>query len=137
MPSIPFGWGKAFGFALVIWIVGFVWGSVVFMVPVLKAIPPIPYVSRYPAISFPVLVAFAALAYLFAGLQLKAHEEKGAAGLRQGLVFFLVNIAMDTLVLVWMFHGGWQFFASLTVVLAYVILIIVPWLTGRAMESNE
>ena len=137
MPPTPFAWGKAFGLAVLIWIVGFAWGSVVFMVPALKEIPSIPYVSRYPAISFPLLVAFAALAYLFAGLQLKVHEQRGAAGLRQGLTFFVVNIVLDTLVLVCAFHAGWQFFASLTVWLAYLILLIVPWLTGHAMESSE
>ena len=82
-------------------------------------------------------LAFAALAYLFAGLQLKVHEQRGAAGLRQGLTFFLVNIVLDTLVLVCAFHAGWEFFASLTVWLAYLILLIVPWLTGHAMESSE
>ena len=41
---------KALGFAILIWIIGFVWGSVVFMTPPLKATPAIPYVSANPAI---------------------------------------------------------------------------------------
>ena len=43
MPQKPF---KAIGFAVLIWIVGFVWGSIVFMTPALKATAPIPYISR-------------------------------------------------------------------------------------------
>jgi hypothetical protein len=43
---------KAFGLAVLIWLVGFVWGSIVFMTPTLKATQPIPYISSNPAISF-------------------------------------------------------------------------------------
>lgn len=44
---------KALGFAILIWIIGFVWGSIVLMTPALRNVAPIPYVSRNPAISFP------------------------------------------------------------------------------------
>src|SRR6266699_4421238 len=40
---------EALAYALLIWFVGFAWGTVVFMTPALKNISPIPYVSRYPA----------------------------------------------------------------------------------------
>jgi hypothetical protein len=137
MPGVPFAWGKALGLAVFIWLVGFIWGMVVFMVPVLKEIQPIPYVSRYPAISFPLLVVFAVLAYLFAGMRLANHERKGAAGFRLGLTFFLVNFLLDHFVLVAAFDAGRQYYASLTVWTAYAILVIVPWTTGCRMERTE
>ena len=34
--------GKALAYAIVIWIIGFVWGSIVFMTPSLKSVRPIP-----------------------------------------------------------------------------------------------
>jgi hypothetical protein len=48
--------GRAIAYAVLIWITGFAWGSVVFMTPSLKSVSSILYVSRYPAISFPVLI---------------------------------------------------------------------------------
>jgi hypothetical protein len=50
--------GKALAYASLIWVSGFVWGSMVFMTPALRNIPAIPYVSRYPAISFPLLIVW-------------------------------------------------------------------------------
>ena len=58
--------GRALGYALLIWLSGFVWGSVVFMTPTLRNIAAIPYVSRYPAISFPLLLLWLLIAYLLA-----------------------------------------------------------------------
>jgi hypothetical protein len=54
--KMPQRTGRAIAYAFLIWITGSVWGSVVFMTPSLKNISSIPYVSRYPAISFPVLI---------------------------------------------------------------------------------
>jgi hypothetical protein len=34
--------GKALAYAISLWLVGFVWGSIVFMTPVLKAVAPVP-----------------------------------------------------------------------------------------------
>ena len=56
--------GRTLAYAILIWIVGFMWGMVVFMTPALKGLPSIPYVSRYPAISFPVLIIWILLTYL-------------------------------------------------------------------------
>jgi hypothetical protein len=137
MPPTPFAWGKALGLAVLIWLAGFIWGMVVFMVPALKEIPSIPYVSRYPAISFPLLVVFAVLAYLFAGMRLNEHERMGAAGFRLGLTFAVVNFLLDHFVLVAAFNAGRQFYASVTVWLAYAILLIVPWTTGHRMERAD
>jgi hypothetical protein len=44
---------KALAYAILLWIIGFVWGSIVFMNPELKNVTAIPYVSRNPAITFP------------------------------------------------------------------------------------
>ena len=48
---MPYRFFKALGFAILIWIVGFVWGSIVFMTPALKNVAGIPYISSNPAIS--------------------------------------------------------------------------------------
>ena len=128
--------GRALAYALLIWITGFVWGSVVFMTPASKNIAAIPFVSRYPAISFPLLLAWPILAYLLARSYLKkASGDKAAEGLKLGFTFALVNFLLDLLVLVFLFKNGFAFFAYLTIWLAYFILLIVPWVTGRSLDS--
>ncbi|HEY6230323.1 MAG TPA: hypothetical protein VIW64_03575 [Pyrinomonadaceae bacterium] len=130
--------GRALAYALLIWLTGFVWGTFVFMTPALKSVSAIPSVSRYPAISFPLLFAWPILAYLLARSYLKKTSgNKAAEGLKLGLTFALVNFLLDLLVLVMLFKNGVRFFAYLTIWLAYFILLIVPWLTGRSVASRS
>jgi hypothetical protein len=129
--------GRALAYAVLIWFIGFVWGSVVFMTPALKRIAAIPYVSRYPAISFPLLIVWLLIAFILARSYLKTTTDKAKEGLRLGVMFAVVNFVLDLLVLVLLFKNGLSYFASLTVWLAYVILLSVPWLTGRSVPSTS
>ena len=128
--------GRALAYAVLIWITGFVWGSAVFMTPALTGIASIPYVSRYPAISFPLLVVWPVLGYLLARSYLRAAGDKASEGLKLGLLFALVNLVLDLLILVLLFKNGLGYFRSLTVWLAYFILLIVPWLVGRSLQNT-
>ena len=129
--------GRALAYALLIWITGFVWGSVVFMTPALKNVAAIPYVSRYPLISFPVLIIWLLIAYLLARSYLKLTTDKASEGLKLGLLFAVVNFILDLFVLVILFKNGFTYFASLTVWLAYFILLTVPWFTGRSLARTN
>jgi hypothetical protein len=126
---------QALGYALLIWIVGFVWGSIVFMTPSLKAAPPIPFVSKNPAISFPLLILWPLLTYVLARLFLRRTTHKSRDGLRLGIIFAGVNIVLDLLVLVLLLQAGFSFFISLTLWVAYVLLLFIPWLTGRSLDK--
>ena len=68
MPHRPV---KALLFALLVWLIGFVWGSVVFMTPALRDMTAIPYVSTNPFISFPILITWLVTSYLLAKSYLK------------------------------------------------------------------
>ncbi|MEP6635974.1 MAG: hypothetical protein ABJB97_04555 [Acidobacteriota bacterium] len=94
-----------------------------------------PYVSRYPAISFPILIIWPLITYLFAKRYLQATTDKAAEGLRLGACFAAVNLILDLLVLVLLFGNGVRYFLSLTVWLAYLQLLLVPWLTGRSTQN--
>jgi hypothetical protein len=126
---------KALGFAILIWIVGFVWGSIVFMTPAFKATPAIPYVSANPAISFPILLMWVPLTYIFTRICLLRTPNPVAEGLEIGTVFAGINFILDLLVLVLLLKAGVSYFASLTVWLGYLILLIIPWLTGRSLRK--
>ncbi len=122
---------KAIGYGILIWVIGFAWGSIVFMTPALKRLPSIPYVSKYPAISFPLLVVFAVCAFYFAKSCLATAADKAAAALQVGAIFAAINFLLDLLVLVLLFKNGWPYFASVTVWSAYFVLFAVPPLAAR------
>ena len=126
---------KAVGLAILIWIIGFVWGSVVFMTPALKATSPIPYISSNPAISFPILLVWIIVASFLARVYLSRVSNPAAEGLKLGIVFSLMNFILDLVVLVVLLKAGRGYFASLTVWLAYFLLLIIPWLTGRSLQK--
>jgi hypothetical protein len=134
-PHIVLTLFKALGFAILIWIIGFVWGSVVFMTPALKATPAIPYISANPAISFPILLVWIPITYLCARVCLWRSPKPIAEGLRIGIVFAAINFVLDLLMLVLLLKAGFGYFASLTVWLGYLILLIIPWLTGRSLQK--
>ena len=127
---------QALAYAILIWLVGFVWGSVVFMTPQLKSVQPIPYVSANPAISFPILLIWVPLTYLLAKYYVKGTKDRVAAGLRLGMLFVVTNVILDVVVLVIGLKAGVGYFVSLTVWLAYALLLIIPWLTGQSLAKR-
>lgn len=126
---------KALGFAILIWIIGFVWGSIVFMTPALKSVAPIPYISRNPAISFPILLMWLVVTYLLAKNYLATVTGPADEGLKLGILFSVVNFVLDLIVLVLLLKTGVAYFASATVWLAYSMLLLIPWLTGRSLRQ--
>lgn len=121
---------------MLIWIVGFVWGSIVFMTPALKATPAIPYVSSNPAISFPILLLWIPLTYFLARRYLSTVNDPEKEGWRLGILFFQTNFFLDLIVLVFLLKAGAGYFASATVWIGYFLLLIIPWLTGRSLQKT-
>ncbi|MFQ5616710.1 MAG: hypothetical protein ACE5GO_09690 [Anaerolineales bacterium] len=132
---MPYKFGKAILFSLLVWIVGFAWGSIIFMTP-LNDLPPIPYVSSSPAISFPLLVIMPLASYLLAKPYLKDAQDKRQEGLRFGVTIILVNFILDLLIIVALFAGGAVYFASLTVWLGYAAVGAASSFAGRAQARQ-
>jgi hypothetical protein len=132
---MSFRTGRAIGFAILIWVVGFIWGSIVFMTPALKSVPSIPYISRYPAISFPILVIWLVLTYVLARSFLKTASNPEKDGLKLGVFFVVTNIVLDLVVLVILLKAGFRYFVSLSVWTGYAMILIIPWLTGRSVQK--
>jgi hypothetical protein len=124
----------ALGFAFLVWLAGFVWGDIVLITALQNLAAPIPYVSAVPAISFPLLILWILLVYVLSRLYLKGAGDKACEGLKLGLTFLLVNLVLDLLVIVILLGAGVGYFAWLAVWLGYLILLVVPWLTGRALQ---
>ena len=121
---------------MLIWIVGFVWGSIVFMTPALKATPPIPYISSNPAISIPILLIWIPLTYFLAKAHLSKVNEPDREGFKLGLIFAATNFILDLVVLVLLLKAGIVYFAAATIWLAYLLLTVIPWLTGRSLQKT-
>lgn len=131
---MPFRVGKALAYAVLLWVIGFVWGSIVFMTPALKTVSPIPYVSSNPAISFPILIIWLVVTYLLAKRYLRTADDKADQGLKLGIMFSVVNIVLDLLVLVLLLKAGFGYFVSLTVWVGYFILLMIPFIVGRSLQ---
>ena len=133
---MPYRPVQAFAYAVLIWVVGFIWGSIVFMTPALRATSPIPYVSSNPSISFPILMIWTLLALLIARSYLKAASDKPGEGLKLGVTFVLVNFILDLIVLVFLLKTGFKYFISASVWFAYTSLVLIPWLVGRTLARS-
>jgi hypothetical protein len=133
---MPYKPVKALLYAVLLWVTGFIWGSAVFMTPALKAVAPIPYISSNPAISFPILIVWIFLTWILAKNYLKSADDKPAEGLKFGIGLAVTNFILDLLVLVILLKAGGKYFASLTVLVAYTLLIVIPWLVGRSMQKK-
>jgi len=133
---LPYRLGKAFVYAVLIWLIGFIWGSIVFMTPQLRTIAPIRFVSINPAISFPILVIWVIVTYVIARRYLRRAVDKVGEGLKLGVIFSTMNVLLDFLVLVLLFKAGFTYFISLTVWLGYLLLLIIPWVIGRTMQTR-
>lgn len=128
--------GKALGYALLLWMIGFVWGSIVFMTPALKSIGPVPAVSKYPVISIPLLIVYLFLLYWLSKFYLQDAKQKARTGLVLGLILFIVNIVLDAVV----YWGGFKsadYFAYLSIWVSYSIMILIPWLTGKFLQGSS
>ena len=134
---MPFRIGKALVYAGLLWVIGFVWGSIVFMTPALKAVSAIPYVSSNPVISFPILIIWLIAGYFLAKSYLKTAGDKADAGLKLGLVFSVVNVMLDLVVLVLLLKASFSYFISLTVWIGYVMLFMIPWIAGRSSPKTS
>ncbi len=122
-------------YGVLLWIAGFVWGTIVFMAPTLKGLPSIEYVSKYPAISAPLMIFYLATVFFLAKRCLKSTDRKASEGLKLGAVFFLLNIVLDIVVYVVLFQA-WDYFSYVSIWLAYAILVAVPLATGRWLKSK-
>ena len=126
---------KAIGYGVVIWVVGYVWGSIVFMTPSLKSVPPIPFLYSNPVISFPIIAVWLPLTYLLARNFLKDSKNPEAEGPKLGIVFSEVNFVLDIIVIVILFRAGIAYFAAASIWLGYAMLFVIAWLTGRSLAK--
>lgn len=130
----PYRLGKCIGHAVLIWVVGFVWGMIVFMTPPLKSIRSVPFVSKFPAISLPLIIVYVFLIYFLSKRYLAEAVDKRAEAWKYGITLVVINAILDTLVIVIAFHG-YDYFSYLSIWIAYALLMFVPVVASRKLVS--
>jgi hypothetical protein len=115
---------------------GFVWGMIVFMVPLLKNVPSIPLVSKLPAVSLVLLPLYLVLLWYLARRHLESAHAKAVQGFKFGIVLVVVTMVLDALVYVLLLGSG-DYFAFLSIWVAYAMLLLVPWFVGRRLEHAQ
>jgi hypothetical protein len=123
-------------YAVGMWVIGFVWGLIVFMIPPLKAIPAIPYLSKFPAVSAPLIVVYTGLLVLLTRKYLVGVDNGVKEAVAFGIVLVLATIILDTFTYVIMFKSS-DYFTYASIWTAYALFILVPWLVGRAAEEKR
>lgn len=124
---------RGISYAIILWVVGFVWGVIVFTVPLLKSVPSIPLVSKFPAVSLVLLPLYLLILWYLTPRLLASSQAKTVEGLKFGIVLVLVTLVLDSLVYVLLLGSG-DYFTFLSIWVAYVMFILVPWLVGRHLQ---
>jgi hypothetical protein len=107
---------------------------VVFMTPSLKNVPSVPFVSKFPAVSVPLLIVYVFLIYYLAKKYLAGTDDKRPEAWKYGISLVLVSIILDTLVIVVAFKGH-DYFSYLSIWVAYALLLFVPLKASRALSK--
>jgi hypothetical protein len=131
--SKPISLWKGFICGVVLWVIGFVWGVIVFAVPALKDVPTIHCVSKFPGVSSVLIVAYIFLLIHLSRNYLREATVRSKECLILGTVILLVTVVLDTLVYVLLLASP-DYFAYLSVWISYALFVGVPWIIGRHLQ---
>ena len=132
----PYKSWKALLYSVLIWLIGFIWGTMVFMTPALMELPVVPYISKYPAISFPLIAAYFIIGFLITRDYLGDTEKKASEGLRFAAMIFIVNFILDVLIYFILFKSQ-DYFFYFSIWFSYTMSIAYPWLIGLWLERKK
>jgi hypothetical protein len=82
------------------------------------------------------LPLYLVLLWYLAGRHLESVHAKAVEGFRFGIVLVIVTMVLDVLVYV-LLLGSRDYFAFLSIWVAYAMLLLVPWFVGRHLEHAQ
>ena len=124
-------------FAFMVWLTGFLWGVVVYSIPILKNIKPIEFISSNLFISIPIIIIWIVLVNKLTKKYIAGKQNIESEVVKFGLYLFMVCFLLDLFVLVIGFNVGFHFFLSLCVWIAYATLIIIPLYTAKSIKPSH
>ncbi|WP_445474299.1 hypothetical protein ACT9XH_07890 [Methanococcoides methylutens] len=124
---------KAIGYSLLIWTIGFVWGTVVFMTPALSEIGTIDHITKMPAITIPLLIIYLLLIPYLSKRYLKDAVNKVAEATILGILFLAINALLDLVMYLTIYDQNYYTYASIWT--SYALLLILPPYIGKRMQK--
>ena len=122
----------------VVWVAGFVAGSLVYLVPHLRHLHPIPGVTLNVAVSLVVPVVWVPLLVVLSRRFVRAGPSAVGDGVLLGLWMAGTNLVLDRVVLVGWFEAGPSFHSYAAIWFAYLLVVLVPVVValGRRFEPE-
>ncbi|WP_305065333.1 hypothetical protein [Methanococcoides sp.] len=118
-----------------IWIIGFIWGCIVFSTPALSAIPSIEYISKMPAITLLLFVVLPILAIYFTKAYLKDTKDKAEEAKLLGITFLMTNLALDLAMYLTIYDK--DYYSYLSIWIYYALLLGIPYYIGKRIQASE
>lgn len=126
---------RAIAYALLLLAGGFIWAAIAASVPLLRDARSIPFLAQNWAVAIPVFTLWTVSSYALARRYLTLSGGGADEGLRLGAVFAAAALLFDLVIVAGLVGQGWRHFAQPILWIAYVLLVGIPWLVGRALES--
>jgi hypothetical protein len=124
---------KAIGYSLLIWAIGFVWGTIVFMTPALSEISPIEHISKMPAITIPILIVYLMLIPYLSKRYLENVADRIAEATFLGVIFLAINALLDLVMYLTIYDQ--DYYAYISIWISYALLLILPLYAGKRMQN--
>jgi hypothetical protein len=118
-----------------IWMVAFIWESIVHITPALSAIPSIEYISKMPAIGLPLLVVLPVLTIYLTKTYLKDTKDKVEEAKLLGITFLIVNLALDLAMYLTIYDKSYH--PYLLIWIHYALLLGIPYYIGKRIQESE
>jgi hypothetical protein len=134
LPTRPF---RALAGAIALWLTGMIIGIFAFSIPAGREASPIPNISGNPFISGPILVIWPLITWILATRFARRTENPATEGIRIGLVFLVVNVLLDRVIVVGIMGAGPGFYSYAALWVAYSMLVVIPWIAGRARSPKQ
>ena len=126
---------RVFLYAVSLWLIGFIWGTVVFMTPQLKNVPTTGIFSEYPLITFPLLIVFIILLLRWSKKHLVEVSDKKTEAIKFGLTIFVVNFVLDVVIYRFVFSNETYFF-YLSIWFSYIVMVGIPYDVARKLSKD-
>ncbi|NYT19425.1 MAG: hypothetical protein GKC08_03935, partial [Methanosarcinales archaeon] len=124
---------KAIAYSLLIWVIGFVWGTIVFMTPALSEIGTVAHITKMPAITIPILIVYLLMIPYLSKRYLENAVDKIAEATILGVIFLAINALLDLVMYLTIYDQDYYTYASIWI--SYALLLILPPYTGKRMQK--
>jgi hypothetical protein len=112
-------------YGLLLWVIGFIWSVIVYMIPMLRNIHSIFHLAKFPAISVPLLICYAVLLFYLSKRYFREINANFIEGFWLAVIILVLNLVLDFLVY-FIFFAARDYFSYLSIWLCYFLFMFIP-----------